>query len=204
MKIKNLVTAAMLAASGASFGAVGIFDSFVFTTSTGNAPLNFFDIGASTPNPDFQGANLGTFTVGNTFFIGGQQKSFKNNGSDVTGHSISWRVYSGSPSGTFVGVNMPFQNNIGGGGDQQWGGDTSGSNADPVERSTNVLAGLPNGNYSLQVFSAITTNSVDAPATFSNNAGGANFTASFVVIPEPATATLGLLGAVMLLRRRRI
>ena len=203
MKIRNIVVSALLITSGISFGAAGIFDGFLFTTTTGSAPLSFYDIGATTGNPDFQGANLGVFTVGNSFFIGGQHKTFKNNSTDVTGSSISWRVYSGAPSGSFTAVSMPFQFNIGNGGDQQWGGDTAGSNADPIERSTNILAGLSNGSYSLQVFSEISTNGTNAASTIFNNAGGANFTASFTVIPEPTSAMLGILGSALLLRRRR-
>ncbi|MGL4400737.1 MAG: hypothetical protein ACRCXD_12770 [Luteolibacter sp.] len=204
MKLRNLLPVIAIVASGSAFGAAGIFDSFVFTTTTGATPLAFHDIGATTGNPDFQGSNLGTFTVGaSTLQIGGQQRSFKNNSTDVTSHSISWRVWSGTPTGSFTAVSMPFQFNIGGGGDQQWGGDSQGANSDPIEISTNVLSGLVNGTYTLEVFSQITTNGVNAASTIFNNNGGANYQATFTVVPEPASAVLGLIGSMLLLRRRR-
>jgi hypothetical protein len=204
MKLKSAIAAFSLSASGLSFGAAGMWDQFIFTTTTGTTPLTFYDIGASTANPDFQSANLGTFTVGNTFYIGGQQKSWKDNGTDVTGHGIAWRVYSGSPSGTFTTVSMPFQFNIGGSGDQQWGGDSQGANSNPIEISSNILSGLTPGSYTLDVYSYITTNGFNAASTIFNNAGGNNYKATFTVVPEPSAALLGGLASLMLLRRRRI
>lgn len=204
MKLRNLLPVIAVLASGNAFGAAGIFDGFLFTTTTGTTPLTFYDLGATTGNPDFQGSNLGTFTVGaSTLQIGGQQRSFKNNSTDVTSHSISWRVYSGAPSGSFTAVSMPFQFNIGGGGDQQWGGDTQGSNSNPIEISTNVLASLPNGTYTLEVFSQINTNGVNAATSIFNNVGGANYQATFTVVPEPTSAALGLIGSLLIFRRRR-
>lgn len=204
MKLKNLLPIIAFIASGSAYGAAGIFDGFVFTTTNGTTPLTFYDIGAVTGNPDFQGSNLGTFTAGSsTLQVGGQQKSFKNTSTDVTSHSISWRVWSGTPTGSFTAVSMPFQFNIGGGGDQQWGGDSQGSNSNPIELSTNVLSGLVNGNYTLEVFSQITTNGVNAAGTIFNNAGGNNFRATFTVVPEPTSAALGLIGSLLIFRRRR-
>jgi len=203
MKLRYLIAAVGLIATGTSFGAAGMFNQFLFTTTTGTTPLAFYDIGAATGNPDFQGSNLGIFTAGTNYFIGGQQRSYKDNGTDVTGHGLSWRVYSGAPSGSFATVAMPFQFNTGVNNDQQWGGDSQGSNSDPIEISTNILAGLPNGSYTLEVFSFITTNSVNEIPTVFNNVGGSNYQASFTVIPEPASAVLGILGTLLLLRRRK-
>jgi uncharacterized protein (TIGR03382 family) len=99
---------------------------------------------------------------------------------------------------------MPFQFNTGVNSDQQWGGDSQGSNSDPIEISGNVLSGLTNGTYTLDVYSFITTNGVNANATIFNNVAGNNYKATFTVVPEPAAAALGLLGTALLLRRRRI
>ncbi len=204
MKLTRTLLIVTILASGNAFGAAGIFDAFLFTTTTGTTPLSFYDIGATTSNPEFQGRSLGSFTAGSsTLFVGGQQKSYKNNFTDVTGHSIQWRVWSGSPGGSFSTVAMPFQLNLATAGDQQWGGDTQGSNSDPIEVSSNVLSGLTNGNYTLEVFSRITTNGVNADATIDNNNSGNNFSATFTVVPEPSAALLSCLGALMLLRRRR-
>ena len=180
-----------------------MFNQFVFTTTNGTTPLSFYDIGAVTGNPDFQGNNLGTFTVGTSFYLGGQQRTYKDNSTDVTSSGISWRVYSGAPSGSFATVAMPFQFNTGTNNDQQWGGDSQGSNFDPIEISSNVLSGLSNGNYTLEVFTFLTTNGVNEATTVSNNVGGSNYKATFTVVPEPASAMIGLLGVSLLLRRRR-
>jgi hypothetical protein len=208
MKLKHLIVAVSLLATGSSFGAAGIYDSFLFTTTTGSAPLTFYDIGAVTGLTDFDGADLGDFTLGSTLQIGAQQKSYKNTGTDVTGHTLYWKVTGGS----FAGVNMPFQWNFGdagapgnlnNAGDQQWGGDVQGANNSLVI-SNNVLTGLTPGDYTLEVYTEIATNGVDASATIANNNSTANYIANFTVVPEPASAALGLLGATLLLRRRRI
>ncbi|QTN33382.1 hypothetical protein HZ994_14010 [Akkermansiaceae bacterium] len=206
MKLSNLIGSLALITSGTSFGAAGIYDSFVFTTTTGTSPLNFYDIGAVSANDDFDGSLLGNFNPGDTLQIGGQQKSFKNNGTDVTAHTLFWRL----TGGAFTPVNMPFQWNQGDGGapgnlnnpgDQQWGGDIQGGNAALV-LSSNVLSGLAPGNYTLEVFSQISTNATDAAATINNNNSSNNFKASFTVVPEPTSLALGLLGTALLLRRR--
>lgn len=114
MKLNYFVTTTLLATSH-SFGAAGIYDSFLFTTTTGSAPLNFYDIGAVTVNPDFQNSNLGIFQLTDNLRLGGQEKSSKDNGTDVTSHSLFWRVWltSAGASGSFASVNMPFQWNKG-------------------------------------------------------------------------------------------
>jgi hypothetical protein len=202
MKLKNLIACATLLATGSVFGAAGIYDSFVFTTTNGAAPLTFYDIGTATINADFDNADLGTFDVGDTLQLGGQQKSWKS-GSDVNGHKLYWKV-----SGGFTGVTMAFQwnqgdlgnpGNLNNPGDQQWGGDVQGGNSSLI-LSSNVLAGLTPGDYTLVVYSSITT---DNAGEISNNNGGADYTATFTVVPEPSAALLGGLGLIGLLRRRR-
>jgi hypothetical protein len=205
MKMKPILALAMacLSMTGISFGAAGIYDSFIYTTTTGAAPLTFYDIGAVSANVDFNGANLGNFALGSTLQVGGQQKSFKNGGTDVTAHNLFWKV-----TGAFAGVSMPFQWNFGdvgapsglnNVGDQQWGGDVQGGNAALV-LSGNVLNGLSAGNYTLEVYSEINTSG----GPVANNNSGANYKANFTVVPEPSAATMGLIGAALLLRRRRI
>ncbi len=206
MKLKNLIAPFMLMTAGTSFGAAGIYDGFLFTTTTGAAPLTFYDIGAASLNVDFDGANLGSFVLGSSLQIGGQQRSFENNSTVVTTNTIFWKVV-----GAFVGVNLPLQwtqGDVGapGGlnnpGDKQWGGDVQGANGALV-LSGNVLSGLAEGTYTLEVYSEISTNAVNADPTIFNSNGGNNFKASFTVVPEPATAVLGMFGLGLLLRRRR-
>ncbi len=179
-------------------GAAGMFDQFVFTT-TNNGPLTFYDIGTATDSADFAGADLGSFNPNTQIFeIGGQQKTFKNNGTDVTASALQYRVWltSGGATGSFITVNMPFQANLGGD-DQRWGGDVSDTT------STDILSGLSNGAYTLEVFSQVTTNGNNEATTVFNNVGGSNYQASFQVVPEPSAALLGAIGTIFLLRRRK-
>ncbi len=193
MKIKTLTlsVAACLAMVSSGYSAAGIFDSFVIVEGT------FYDIGATTANDDFQGFNLGTFDkTTDDLDLGGEQKSFKNNGTDVTGHLLSYRLYSGAPSGSFTDISYGFQSNLINPGDQQWGT----ASATAVD-----LSALGNGTYTLEVFSRITTNSVDSGAEVFNNNGGSNYTATLEVVPEPSTFALLSLGfgALCMVRRFR-
>jgi hypothetical protein len=212
-----LTATVLIGTQSASLASAGIYDPFVIVNSTTSGGNAFYDLGATTINPDFQGASLGTFDPVTDFLrLGGQQKSFKNNGTDVTGHFLQYRVYlTGSPTGSYTSVSYPFQWNqgdsgapggLGNPGDQQWGTDVQGSNGTNV-LSSNLLTGLANGNYTLEAYSEITTNGVDASSSIANNNGGSNYTATFTVIPEPSTVSLllgsSIFGGLFLLRRRR-
>lgn len=184
-----------------------MFDQFIIVNSGTN---NYYDIGATTTNPDFQGASLGSFTTSGSLLLGGQGKSFKNNFSDVTGMSLFYRVWQGSPGGSFNQFNYTFQSNLGTGPspdfsvNQQWGSDVAGSNGTAFYTG-NLLTGLATGTWNLEVFSQITTNGVNTANPISNNNGTANFTATFAVVPEPSRTLLLFAGvAAMLMRRRRV
>lgn len=196
MKIRCIALAAMLIVSVNTHAASGIFESYGIIKI--NASTNvYYDMQATTVNPDFQGANFGTFNtgVGNTLtLVGGEIKTFKNGGSDVTGAFFNYRVFKvGDSPGSFIEFGLPFGANLPAPGDQRW---------DKTNQNVNLLSGLGNGNYTLEVFARATATG-PTQTHFSNN-GGANYTASFTVIPEPASAVLGLLGSVLLVRRRRI
>ncbi len=186
----------------AAHGAAGIYDELLWVTTT--APFaygtsTFSEIDSDNSNlfgaAEFDGANLGIFTVGEDLYLTGQQKSFKNNGTDVSAHTLFWSLDGGT---TFNTLGYGFQSDLGGG-NQQWGADNTGG------LTSNILSGLTAGNYTLSVWSTITTDGADsAPITIFNNKGGANYNATFSVIPEPSAALLGGLGVLALLRRRRI
>ncbi|MEZ0543051.1 T9SS type A sorting domain-containing protein [Fibrella arboris] len=115
--------------------------------------------------------NNSTYGSANSFITlkGGQIKTYKNNGGDVTGARLYYRVYpTGSPAGTFTLVGLPFGSNLNGGGDQLW--ENTGANI-------NLASGLPSGNYTVEVYWQITTNQGDR---YDSN-GGANFRATFTV-----------------------
>lgn len=202
MKHFCVIFIAVVIAPFTAQGAAGMFDQFVIVDS-GSTP-GYYDVGAATGNPDFQGSDLGSFDVatGGTLRLGGQGKSFKNGGSNVTGMQLMYRVFQGAPTGSFTTLSYAFQiDNVGGTpGDQQWGTDVAGSNATAFFTSE-ILSGLANGSYSLEVFSQITTNG----GTIPNDNGGSGFVASFTVVPEPSRAVLACLGlGALIMRRRRV
>lgn len=204
MKLKPLIFS-VLALPGISFGAAGIFDSLLWTTTS--SPFSF---GSSTfynidptsglfGSTDFDGASLGNFNPTDSLYLWGEQKSFKDNGSDVTAHTLHYQILdSGSSivgSGAF---NMAFAADLGGG-DQRWASAFDGSTD-----SGDVLSGLGQGSYTLEVWSSINTNGTDADPQIFNNNGTNNYVASFSIVPEPSVSAVACLSlAGLLLRRRR-
>ena len=153
--------------------ATGIFESYAVLNINGGGNT-YYDLQASTTNLDFNGLDLGTFTNGQTLvFVGGENKTWKNGGGDVTDGRIHYRVYTGTPSGSFSNVSFNWIQDLGNG-DQKWGA-TSGT--------TNVLSGLPNGVYTLEVYTEADTN---LGPRYSNN-DGANYKATFTVSNTLAT-----------------
>ena len=67
----------------------GIFESYAILSINGGTNT-FYDMQATTANPDFQGANLGSFSNLNSLVIkGGQTKTFKNGSCNINGASIN-------------------------------------------------------------------------------------------------------------------
>lgn len=196
------VAAAALTLPNMAFGAAGTFDELIWATTTspfGYGTSTFYEIDSDNTNlfgaAEFQGASLGTFDVGDSLYLTGEQKSYKNDSTDVTSHTLFWSVTGtgGSGSGS---LGYGFEADLGNG-DQRWGADNYGG------LTGNVLSGLAAGTYTLSVWSRITTNGVNASSEIYNNRGGLNYNATFTVIPEPSAALLGGIGALALLRRRR-
>ena len=72
--------------------------------------------------------------------------TYKNNGTDITGARLQYRVYpTGSPSGSFTAVNLPFAENLPNPGDQRWA--QTGATVD-------VLGSLGNGNYTCLLYTS--------------------------------------------------
>ena len=201
MRSTILILLGGILASSKVFGATGVFGSYVnifTTTSTVYVAQQY-----TGSNPLFNGTDLGDFELSDTLKIDNASVlTWKNGGGNVTGAEIQYRVYltSGTPGGyTTVsfgfGSNAPSTdlggNSFSGSGDQEW---KTGSDM-------NLLAGLSTpGDYTVELFFRAFTNEGDR---FSNN-GGSNYKATFTVVPEPSAALLGGLGALALLRRRRI
>lgn len=151
------------------FAAAGIWESYIVLNGT------FYDVNATTGNPNFPAQNLGTFVAGSIplTLSGGEVKTFKNNGTDIISARLMYRVYpTGSPSGSFTAVNLPWVANLPNPGDQQWQTTSAG---------IDLLNGLSDGNYTLEIYYEASTNSVNAPATIYDSNGGANYSATFTV-----------------------
>lgn len=206
MNKKSLTTLlALTSGSTLLFGSGGIFDDYAIVNTGSDA---YYNLGVISGNPDFQGASLGTFDVTTDVLeLGGQTKTYKNNGTDVTGASIYYRIWSGTESGAFNSLSYAFQiDNVGGTtGDQQWGTDVAGTNGTAFYTG-NLLSGLSAGSYTLEVYTEITTNGVDASPTIASNNGGSNYEATFTVVPEPSSYALigGLLALGATFVRRKV
>ncbi|MDP3850073.1 MAG: hypothetical protein Q8Q59_06205 [Luteolibacter sp.] len=213
MKLSKLIVLCVLASAGSSFGASGIFGSYINVTSSnhGNIPI-WYDAqapggGRASDPTDFSGFAFGSFNPGAGGVLnltGGEVLTFKNGGSDVTGTTLNYRIYTaGFPTGSHNPVNIGFTadatfadaagTSYTGTGDQKW---SDSSLWNPV----NLLSGLTPGDYEIDIY--LEAASTDG-TLFSNN-GGSNYKATFTVVPEPSAALLGGLGALALLRRRRI
>lgn len=156
----------------------GIWESYIVLNSL------YYDVNANTGNPDFNQQNLGVFTPGSNPLTlnGGEVKTWKNNGTDIQSARLMYRVYPlNSPSGSFGSVNLSWQADLGGN-DQKWGAN---------DATIDLLSGLSDGDYTLEVYYEATTNGVDAPTTLYDNNNGNNYKATFTVSSTPGA--LGLL-----------
>ena len=154
-------------------------------------------INVTPPTLDLDGvpSSIGTFnpTTGDTLTLrGGEMLTFRNGNDDVTGATIHYRVDGAS----FQTFNLTFnQDNVSGtGGDQRWYGEGL---------NLNLLSGLGNGDHTLEVFYTAPFTYPDGSGTHVINNGTANYAFNFTVVPEPATALLGSMGLLALLRRRK-
>jgi len=208
MKYKNLLLAvgssAMILTSAQA--ASGIFGAYVGITPQGGSETVY---GENQPGSNtvaaFGGANLGSINVGESLTISyGEVLTFKNDGSDVSGANVNYRVFeTGSTPGAFNAISLNFGsdatftdvagNQFTNSGDQTWRS---------VSSSPDVASGLSEGDYRLEIFwDAATTDG----GSFVND-GGSNFVADFSVVPEPSAFALiaGFAGLLFVMTRRRL
>ncbi|WNM20217.1 T9SS type A sorting domain-containing protein [Flavobacterium capsici] len=158
-------------------GQRGIFESYAILNINSGSNV-FYDMQANTANPDLNGANLGTFSCNQSLVVkGGQNKTYKNSGCNITNGDLFYRVYSGTGtgSGSFTQINLPFAENLPSPGDQRWESQ-SGTN--------NIISGLFPGTYTLEIYSRAQFDGCGFGDIFSNNSG-ANYKAIFTVGPAP-------------------
>ena len=156
------------------FADSGIFESYIILN---NGTNQYYDAQADTGNPDFNGANLGSFTIGSSYLLnGGEIKTYKNSGSDVYGASLYYRIYeTGTTAPSFVGINLPYDSELGND-DQKWTNTAA---------EINFLSGLTAGNYTLEIYFQATSSDGDH---YSNN-GGSNYKATFTILQKELNIT---------------
>jgi hypothetical protein len=155
----------------------GIFESYVIL-SINNGDNAFYDMQATTDNPNFNGSNLGSFCNTASIIVkGGQNKTYKNSGCNITNGDLFYRVWSGAAAGSFTQINLPFAENLVGVGDQRWQGESG---------TTNILTGLAAGTYTLEVYTRAQFNACGFGDLFSSNSGTDNYRATFTVLANPA------------------
>lgn len=169
--------------AGFSFGQSASFLSTSVTLSISGIQTEYDLLGA-TANPDFNGANLGTFTQGSSgiLFKGAKNVVSKCNGCNVTGTNFYYRVYlTGSPSGSYTNNNIGWSANSA---DNCTGGQTWST----VSFSTNLTGSLAAGSYTMEVYS---TQNTSCSGVLSANNGGANYKATFTISASTGTGTAG-------------
>ena len=182
--LSRLFLISLFAFSANLFGQSAGFNTTYIVLSINGGSDAYYDLQASTANPDFNGANLGSFCQGSSglVFKGAEHNNYKCGTCDITSTRIYYSIYpTGSPSGIFVTNNIGFTsdfNNGCGGKDQQWSSN---------EYNTNLLSGLPAGNYTLEVYSDQSTTC--SGTQFASN-GGANYKATFTVNALPTLNTI--------------
>ncbi len=207
MKLKSFLLLALFGSLATTHAATGFYGHLYFVTSLNGAGNAFNQVTTGTTpgtgaaagidltpdgvNPQF--GSYGTVNLTDVWLAKGfEYKTYNDNGSNVTYANLYYRIYhTGSPSGSFTQIqtNSPISNV---GNNKTW---------QVTSGSTNLLSGLTTGNYTIELYTESYTNG-------NNTAGNifgfsSNPTATFTVVPEPASAALGLLGVTLLLRRRR-
>ena len=164
----------------------GIFQSYIITDSgLGN------EYRAGSINADgavsYIGYNYGVFPAGGSFILNGAElKTFKNGGSDVCGGSIFYRVYNlNDTPGSFASIGWTNVTDLGGG-DQRWDNTTAG---------VNLLTGLPEGDYAIEVFWEITGSNSGGCAEFRYDSNPGDDWRGFFSVGTPPSVTFDFEGA---------
>lgn len=179
-----------------AFAGSGIFESYIVVETNGGGNT-YYDLFATTGNPDFQGTNFGTFTCTNSLIIrGGENKTYKNGTDDILNGYLHYRVYKNGTDpnlATWVSIQLGAVVNLGNG-DQSWSS-TSGT-ANILKNPLNGNS-LPDGTYIIEAYTSADYNfSGSGTLTHYQNVGGANYKASFtisnpiVVTTQPTTPTV--------------
>jgi hypothetical protein len=213
MKLRNLIIVCSLLVTASSYGATGIFGAY---STVGGTKYKMSSTYGGL-EPTFNGANFGNITIGSSTLILSQFETltFQNSGHSTFEFALAYRVrLASAPQSTnpadYAFVAMGNGVSIGGGDEK----------AEVTGATINLLAGISTPTYpTTQTYAVDIIHKAGAWEGGSNferlanvnntNPGGTSwagtdaFTATFTVVPEPGSAVIGLLGAALLLRRRR-
>ncbi|HMJ48457.1 MAG TPA: hypothetical protein VK498_14085, partial [Ferruginibacter sp.] len=144
----------------------GIYESYAIV-KINSGSNNYYDLQATTANPDFNGANLGTFLPGNSLTLNGaQNKTFKCATDQITNpNNLYYRVYktiAGAPSFTSSTIFWTSDDGLTGSG---CGGSDQNQTWQSAAANINILNGLTPGNYYLEIYTT-------ADFTFTSGGGG--------------------------------
>ena len=208
MKLFALLASAFVSA-GTSFAATGIYGAYL--TVDGIKYKSSSTYGGA--EPTFNGADLGSMTIGlDTLILSqGETLAFQNGGHSTFEFAFAYRVRLASDAqstnpGDYAFILMGDGVDIGGGNEKA---EFTGSTIDllsgiaaPGSYAVDIIhkAGAWEGGSNFERLANVNNTN---PGDTSWGATDA-FTATFTVVPEPTAAALGLLGAGLLLRRRRI
>jgi hypothetical protein len=151
--MKNYLLYLFILVVAKSFGQdAGIYQTYAIIDNGNTAYFHgTINNGGTTPYSGHSFGNVTQLTL-----KGGEIKSYKNNGGNVTGAKLYYRIYVSSPEPSplpaFIEVDLPWaENGIDGNGDnQKWA---------KSDYTINVLSGLsPSETYTLEAYWKITTN----------------------------------------------
>ena len=186
----------------------GFFDVFV-VAKVKSANEVIYDLNGpftNTPYSDFDGESFGDFRTDESLVIrGGETKTYKNSGCDITGADLYYYVHrDGTPGNVplenFTRIQLRFSadlydpnspNNRYNPNDQRWG------NASNPTNNVNIISGLTPGSYIVDVFVTANfdrcANGDNGIMYYSNNSR--NFQRTFTVTQGPLPVALVSFGA---------
>lgn len=168
--MKNFYLIVMLFACGLYYGQNGgIWGSYVIKSGS-----DFFICqnpgNGDTTNPNFQSTSLGTFNRTQSLTLGGQEKTWHNNGSTLNNTVMNYRVYlQGSPAGSFTQITLSHSSDDGGNNNQTWQTSSNSINIIPT--------GAVDGTYTVEVYFQA---DVDGATVYDSNSSN-NYKGSFVI-----------------------
>jgi hypothetical protein len=165
-------------------GQSGINETFAILYQNAGPSNTYYDMLATTSNPDFNNANLGTYNCNGVLFLkGAQSKVYKCSGGDITNNELFYRIYKiGATPGSFSSIGIGYLSGFGngcGGADQTW---------ETANSTVNVLSGLGAGTYKLEMYLRAGTPNAGAAGYWYASNNGANYIAEFTVTGPSITA----------------